>query len=47
MKIVVAAPYKSTDIQSLLNEIHRTGHVEYQGRNTVKSVKVADKTWNI
>jgi len=47
MKIVVASPYKSADIQCLLNEIHSTGHVEYQGRNTVKSIKVADKVWNV
>ncbi|MDF1584377.1 MAG: lipopolysaccharide kinase InaA family protein [Methyloprofundus sp.] len=47
MKIVVASPYKSADIQYLLNAIHNTGHVEYQGRNTVKSIKVADKIWNV
>lgn len=47
MNIVVASPYKSADIQCLLNEIHNTGHIEYQGRNIVKSIKVDDALWNV
>jgi len=47
MKITVATAYKSTDIHSILSRVHSEGDIEYQGRNTVKSIKVADAKWNI
>ena len=47
MKIVAATPYKSADIQAVLDIIHDRGNIEYQGRNTVKSLNVADEKWNI
>lgn len=47
MKIVVSSPYKNADIQTVLNIVHKNGHIEYQGRNTVKSIKVSDAIWNI
>lgn len=47
MKIVVATPYKSADIQFILNEIQTKGHIEYQKRNIIKSINIADKKLNI
>ncbi|MCK5869917.1 hypothetical protein BMR07_09115 [Methylococcaceae bacterium CS1] len=47
MKIVVTTPYKSVDIQFVLNEIQTKGHIEYQGRNVVKSITVAFEKWNV
>lgn len=47
MKTVVATAYQSADIQFVLNRIHTEGDIEYQGRNVVKSITVADTKWNI
>ncbi|NOQ15174.1 MAG: hypothetical protein GQ583_11950, partial [Methyloprofundus sp.] len=47
MKIVAATRYNNADIQSVLDIIHSEGDIEYQGRNIVKSLKVADEKWNI
>jgi len=47
MKIVVASPYQSADIQSVLNEIYDKGEIVYQARNLIKSIAVADEKWNI
>jgi len=47
MKIVVAAPYKKNQIQTVLNGIHKNGKIVYKGRNTVKSVIVGKENWNI
>ncbi|NOQ64188.1 MAG: Kdo domain containing protein [Methyloprofundus sp.] len=47
MKIVVAPNYKLADIQQFLENIQAQGKVEYQGRNTIKSLRVADQNWNV
>ncbi len=47
MKIITAPKYKHSDIQSILNKIHKNGHIEYQGRNTIKSIEIEQEKWNI
>jgi len=47
MKIITASDYKSSEIQLVLSKIHKNGKVEYQGRNTIKSVVVDKEKWNI
>jgi Fe-S-cluster containining protein len=47
MKVVVSTAYKNAEIQSVLNRIGVEGYIEYQGRNIVKSIVVADTKWNI
>jgi len=47
MKIVVAAPYKKTQIQTVLNGIKKNENVIYKGRNTVKSIIAGTENWNV
>lgn len=47
MNIVVAPDYQSINIQAILQTIHTQGQIEYQGRNTIKSIQVAENRWNI
>ncbi|MFK5889883.1 MAG: lipopolysaccharide kinase InaA family protein [Flavobacteriaceae bacterium] len=47
MKIVVAASYKRTQINTVLETIHKNGTVVYKGRNTVKALTVGGEKWNV
>ena len=47
MNIVVAKGYQEDAVSAILASIKTQGTIEYQGRNTVKSIRVAKQTWNI
>lgn len=47
MKIITQASYKITDIQQFLIQVQSQGNIEFTGRNTIKSLVVGDKTWNV
>ena len=47
MKIVTSFGYKINDIAPVIAKIPKEGQVEYQGRNTIKSIRVGKEKWNI
>jgi len=47
MKIITVLKYKHSDIQLVLNKIHKDGQVEYKGRNIIKSIAIGQEKWNI
>ena len=47
MKIVVAGSYKKELVQNILKTIHKKGKTIYVGRNTLKSMAVADEKWTV
>ncbi len=47
LKVIVAKPYKESEIINLIDSFDHKGDTFYAKRNTIKVFKIEDKEWNV